>query len=178
MKQLSVLLASGALIVSAPAVSTPVGNWSKLAESATGSIFSLDVDSIESSDINIIDEKRGKNITVSIRITYPTQKTDAQDNNTQENNAQESNAQESNAQTTKDHTLHHSYQQLLLSCKNTSYYRRAYVNYDTDNKVIKSWQSKKSILTTKDFTIASPKTMGRMIIDQACRDHESTKPKA
>ncbi len=173
MKQLSVLLASGALIVSAPAVSTPVGNWSKLAESATGSIFSLDVDSIESSDINIIDEKRGKNITVSIRITYPTQKTDAQESNMQDNNAQES-----NTQTTKDHTLHHSYQQLLLSCKNTSYYRRAYVNYDTDNKVIKSWQSKKSILTTKDFTIASPKTMGRMIIDQACKDHESTKPKA
>lgn len=173
MKQLSVLLASGALIVSAPAVSTPVGNWSKLAESATGSIFSLDVDSIESSDINIIDEKRGKNITVSIRITYPTQKTDAQESNMQDNNAQES-----NTQTTKDHTLHHSYQQLLLSCKNTSYYRRAYVNYDTDNKVIKSWQSKKSILTTKDFTIASPKTMGHMIIDQACRDHESTKPKA
>lgn len=173
MKQLSVLLASGALIVSAPAVSTPVGNWSKLAKSATGSIFSLDVDSIESSDINIIDEKRGKNITVSIRITYPTQKTDAQESNMQDNNAQES-----NTQTTKDHTLHHSYQQLLLSCKNTSYYRRAYVNYDTDNKVIKSWQSKKSILTTKDFTIASPKTMGRMIIDQACKDHESTKPKA
>lgn len=160
MKQLSVLLASGALIVSAPAVSTPAGNWSKLAKSATGSTFSLDVDSIESSDINIIDEKRGKNITVSIRITYPTQKTDAQESNMQDNNAQES-----NTQTTKDHTLHHSYQQLLLSCKNTSYYRRAYVNYDTDNKVIKSWQSKKSILTTKDFTIASPKTMGRMIID-------------
>ena len=69
MKRLSVLLAGGALAVSAQAV-----NWSKISESHTGSIFSLDLDSIESSDINIIDEKSVENITVSIRRTYPVPK--------------------------------------------------------------------------------------------------------
>lgn len=69
MKRLSVLLVGGVLAVSTHAV-----NWSKISESPTGSIFSLDLDSIESSDINIIDEKSVENITVSIRRTYPVQK--------------------------------------------------------------------------------------------------------
>lgn len=155
MKRLSVLLASGALAVSAQAV-----NWSKLADSPTGSIFSLDLDSIESSNINIIDEKSVENITVSIRRTYPAQKKPAQ---------------KKEVQATKEDNIHHSDKQLLISCKNASYYRRAYVNYGADNKVIKSWQSKNSILTTKDFTITSPRTIGRTIVDHACKNHESTK---
>lgn len=158
MKRLSVLLASGALAVSAQAV-----NWSKLADSPTGSVFSLDLDSIESSDINIIDEKSVENITVSIRRTYPTQKKPAQKNEVQAN---------------KENNIHHSDQQLLISCKDSSYYRRAYVNYGADNKVIKSWQSKKPILTTKDFTITIPKTIGRTIVDQACKNHEQAKQQA
>ena len=114
MKRLSVLLASGALAVSAQAV-----NWSKLADSPTGSVFSLDLDSIESSDINIIDEKSVENITVSIRRTYPTQKKPAQKNEVQAN---------------KENNIHHSDQQLLISCKDASYYRRAYVNYGADRQ--------------------------------------------
>ncbi|WP_201594481.1 hypothetical protein [Psychrobacter vallis] len=158
MKRLSVLLASGALAVSAQAV-----NWSKLADSPTGSVFSLDLDSIESSDINIIDEKSVENITVSIRRTYPAQKKPAQKNEVQAN---------------KENNIHHSDQQLLISCKDFSYYRRAYVNYGADNKVIKSWQSEKPILTTKDFTITTPNTIGRTIVEQACKNHEQAKQKA
>lgn len=157
MKRLSVLLASSALAVSAQAV-----NWTKLAESPTGSIFSLDLGSIESSDINIIDEKRAENITVSIRRTYPAQKTSAQKNE---------------AKAPKENNIHHSDQQLLISCKDASYYRRAYVNYGTDSKVIKSWQSEKPILTTKDFTITTPNTIGRTVVDQACKNYEQAKQK-
>jgi len=120
MKRLSVLLASGALAVSAHAV-----NWSKVSESQTGSTFSLDVESIETSDINIIDEKDIENITVSIRRTYPKKKTEAKEKEGKQN------------------AIHHSDQQLLISCKDASYYRRAYVNYGVDNKVLKSWQSDK-----------------------------------
>jgi len=149
MKRLSVLLASGALAVSAHAV-----NWSKVSESQTGSTFSLDVESIETSDINIIDEKDIENITVSIRRTYPKKKTEAKEKEGKQN------------------VIHHSDQQLLISCKDASYYRRAYVNYGVDNKVLKSWQSDKPILTTKDFTITTPKTVGYTLLEKACKIYE------
>ena len=153
MKRLSVLLVGGALAVSAHAV-----NWSKISESDTGSIFSLDMDSIESSDINIIDEKSVENITVSIRRLYPVQKNETKaDKESKENN------------------IHHSDQQLLISCKDASYYKRAYVNYDANNKVLKSWQSEKPILTTKDFKITTPKTIGRTIVEQACKSYKQVK---
>lgn len=153
MKRLSVLLVGGALAVSAHAV-----NWSKISESETGSIFSLDVDSIESSDINIIDEKSVENITVSIRRMYPVQKNETKaDKESKENN------------------IHHSDQQLLISCKDASYYKRAYVNYDANDKVLKSWQSEKPILTTKDFKITTPKTIGRTIVEKACKSYEQVK---
>jgi len=147
MKRLSVLLAGGALAISAHAV-----NWSKVSESPTGSIFSLDLDSIESSDINIIDDKNVKNITVSIRKTYPTPKNDLKE--------------------AKENSIHHSDQQLLISCKDASYYKRAYVNYNADDKVTKSWHSEKPILTTKDFTLTNPKTIGRALVDEACNRYE------
>ena len=153
MKRLSVLLAGGALAVSAQAV-----NWSKISESHTGSIFSLDLDSIESSDINIIDEKSVENITVSIRRTYPVPKNET----TADKKGKES-------------EIHHSDQQLLISCKDSSYYRRAYVNYGADNKVLQSWQSDKPILTTKDFKVTKPKTISRMIIEQACQSYQQNK---
>ncbi len=153
MKRLSVLLAGGALAVSAQAV-----NWSKISESHTGSIFSLDLDSIESSDINIIDEKSVENITVSIRRTYPVPKNET----TADKKGKES-------------EIHHSDQQLLISCKDSSYYRRAYVNYGADNKVLQSWQSDKPILTTKDFKVTKPKTISRMIIEQACQSYQQGK---
>lgn len=153
MKRLSVLLAGGALAVSAQAV-----NWSKISESHTGSIFSLDLDSIESSDINIIDEKSVENITVSIRRTYPVPKNET----TADKKVKES-------------EIHHSDQQLLISCKDSSYYRRAYVNYGADNKVLQSWQSDKPILTTKDFKVTKPKTISRMIIEQACQSYQQGK---
>ncbi|MGP4119396.1 hypothetical protein ACT3N8_06235 [Psychrobacter aquimaris] len=153
MKRLSVLLAGGALAVSAQAV-----NWSKISESHTGSIFSLDLDSIESSDINIIDEKSVDNITVSIRRTYPAQK-------------DETKADKEG----KENEIHHSDQQLLISCKDASYYRRAYVNYGADNKVLKSWQSEKPILTTKDFKVTKPKTISRMLVEQACKIYQQDK---
>ena len=140
MKRLSVLLAGGALVVSAHAV-----NWSKVSESPTGTIFSLDLDSIEKSDISIIDEKRVENITVSIRRTYPVQKTPVQKSEDKE------------TKVNKDTDIHHSDQQLLISCKDASYYQRAYVNYGAADKVLKSWQSDKPILTTKDFKITAPK---------------------
>ena len=149
MKRLSMLLASSALVISAQAAS-----WSKVSESPTGSIFTIDLESIESSDISVIDEKRAENITVSIRRTYPAQKNEAK--------------------TSKENEIHHSDQQLLISCKDASYYRRAYVNYGANDKVLKSWQSEKPILTSKDFKVTTPKSVGRTIIEQACKSHEPT----
>lgn len=160
MKRLSVLLAGGALVVSAHAV-----NWSKVSESPTGTVFSLDLDSIEKSDIGIIDEKRIENITVSIRRTYPPQKS----------TAQKSTGQKNENKVNKEINIHHSDQQLLISCKDASYYKRAYVNYGAENKVIESWQSEKPILTTKDFKITTPKTIGRTMVEQACKNYEQVK---
>ena len=156
MKRLSVLLVGGALAVSAHAV-----NWSKISESDTGSIFSLDMDSIESSDINIIDEKSVENITVSIRRLYPVQKNETK--------------ADKESKESKESNIHHSDQQLLISCKDASYYRRAYVNYGAKDKVLKSWQSEKPILTTKDFKITTPKTIGRTIVEQACKSYKQVK---
>ena len=149
MKRLSMLLAGSVLVTSAHAV-----NWVEVTESDSGSTFSLDVDSIEHSDINIIDEKDVENITVSLLRTYPTQKDKG---------------------TVKEKPIHHSDQQLLISCKDFSYYKRAYVDYSADNKVIKSWQSEKPILTTKDFKITTPKTVGRTLIEYACKSYEQNK---
>ena len=150
MKRLAVILASSTLAIGAHAV-----NWSKVTESQTGSIFSLDLDSIERSDINILDEKRVENITVSIRRTYPALKSTTSDS--------------------KESGIHHSDQQWLISCKDASYYRRAYVYYTTDDKVIKSWQSEKPLLTTKDFKITAPKTVSRILVEQACKNYEQAK---
>lgn len=150
MKRLAVILASSTLAIGAHAV-----NWSKVTESQTGSIFSLDLDSIERSDINILDEKRVENITVSIRRTYPALKSTTSDS--------------------KESGIHHSDQQWLISCKDASYYRRAYVYYTADDKVIKSWQSEKPLLTTKDFKITAPKTVSRMLVEQACKNYEQAK---
>ena len=150
MKRLAVILASSTLAIGAHAV-----NWSKVTESQTGSIFSLDLDAIERSDINILDEKRVENITVSIRRTYPAPKSTTSDS--------------------KESGIHHSDQQWLISCKDASYYRRAYVYYTADNKVIKSWQSEKPLLTTKDFKITAPKTVSRMLVEQACKNYEQAK---
>lgn len=169
MKRLSLLLAGGALAVSAQAV-----NWSKVSESPTGTIFSLDSSSIETSDISIIDKKPVENITVAIRKTYPVQKSDAKD--TKANNDTKINEIKVNeAKTNKDPIIHYSDQQLLISCKDASYYRRAYVDYAADDKVIKSWQSDKPILTTKDFIVTTPKTIGRTIVEQACKNYEQAK---
>ncbi|AGP48782.1 hypothetical protein SC65A3_01363 [Psychrobacter sp. SC65A.3] len=150
MKRLAVILASSTLAIGAHAV-----NWSKVTESQTGSIFSLDLDSIERSDINILDEKRVENITVSIRRTYPALKSTTSDS--------------------KESGIHHSDQQWLISCKDASYYRRAYVYYTADDKVIKSWQSEKPLLTTKDFKITAPKTVSRILVEQACKNYEQAK---
>lgn len=150
MKRLAVILASSTLAIGAHAV-----NWSKVTESQTGSIFSLDLDAIERSDINILDEKRVENITVSIRRTYPALKSTTSDS--------------------KESGIHHSDQQWLISCKDASYYRRAYVYYTADDKVIKSWQSEKPLLTTKDFKITAPKTVSRMLVEQACKNYEQAK---
>ena len=150
MKRLAVILASGTLAIGAHAV-----NWSKVTESQTGSIFSLDLDSIERSDINILDEKRVENIIVSIRRTYPALKSTTSDS--------------------KESGIHHSDQQWLISCKDASYYRRAYVYYTADDKVIKSWQSEKPLLTTKDFKITAPKTVSRILVEQACKNYEQAK---
>ncbi|WP_201508861.1 hypothetical protein [Psychrobacter alimentarius] len=166
MKRLSVLLAGSALAVSANAV-----NWSKVSESPTGTIFSVDLNSIESSDISVIDKKPMDNITVSIRRTYPTQKNSVQKNDGKDGAAtKETKATKDKA--SQDITLHHSDQQLLISCKDASYYKRAYVDYGADDKVIKSWQSEKPILTTKDFVVTTPKTIGRLIVDQACKSYQ------
>ena len=150
MKRLAVILASSTLAIGAHAV-----NWSKVTESQTGSIFSLDLDAIERSDINILDEKRVENITVSIRRTYPAPKSTTSDS--------------------KESGIHHIDQQWLISCKDASYYRRAYVYYTADDKVIKSWQSEKPLLTTKDFKITAPKTVSRMLVEQACKNYEQAK---
>ena len=150
MKRLAVILASSTLAIGAHAV-----NWSKVTESQTGSIFSLDLDSIERSDINILDEKRVENITVSIRRTYPALRSTTSDS--------------------KESGIHHSDQQWLISCKDASYYRRAYVYYTADDKVIKSWQSEKPLLTTKDFKITAPKTVSRILVEQACKNYEQAK---
>jgi len=150
MKRLAVILAGSTLAIGAHAV-----NWSKVTESQTGSIFSLDLDSIERSDINILDEKRVENITVSIRRTYPALKSATSDS--------------------KESGIHHSDQQWLISCKDASYYRRAYVYYTADDKVIKSWQSEKPLLTTKDFKITAPKTVSRILVEQACKNYEQAK---
>ena len=150
MKRLAVILAGSTLAIGAHAV-----NWSKVTESQTGSIFSLDLDSIERSDINILDEKRVENITVSIRRTYPAPKSTTSDS--------------------KESGIHHSDQQWLISCKDASYYRRAYVYYTADDKVIKSWQSEKPLLTTKDFKITAPKTVSRILVEQACKNYEQAK---
>lgn len=152
MRRLSVVLAGSALAISAHAVS-----WVEISETDSGSIFTLDSDSIESSDINIIDENNVENISVSIRRTYPPQlqQTDKKDKKDK-----------------KESYIHHSDQQLLISCKDASYYKRAYVNYGTDNKVIKSWQSDKPILTTKDFKVTMPKTIGRKIVEQICERYQ------
>ena len=152
MKRLAVIVVSGTLAIGAQAA-----NWSTVAESQTGSIFSLDLESIERSDINILDEKRVDNITVSIRRTYPVAKTATSDS--------------------KESGIHHSDQQWLISCKDASYYRRAYVYYTADDKVIKSWQSDKPILTSKDFKITSPKTVSRVLIEQTCKNYEQAKAK-
>ena len=151
MKRLSILLAGSALAISAQAV-----NWVEVSESSSGSIFSIDLDSIESSDISIIDEKDVENITVSILRTYPKDKDDSKE-------------EKSN--------IDHSEQQLLISCKDASYYRRAFVNYDAEGKVTKSWQSEKPILTTKDFKVTTPKTVGRTVIEQSCKDYEQDEEK-
>jgi hypothetical protein len=113
------------------------------------------LDSIESSDISIIDEKDVENITVSILRTYP------KDTDTKSDDQKE---EKSN--------IDHSEQQLLISCKDASYYRRAFVNYDAEGKATKSWQSEKPILTTKDFKVTTPKTVGRTVIEQSCKDYE------
>lgn len=150
MKRLSILLAGSALAISAQAV-----NWAEVSESSSGSIFSIDLDSIESSDIRIIDEKDVENITVSVLRTYP------KDTKTDDSQEEKS-------------SIDHSEQQLLISCKDASYYRRAFVNYDAEGKVTKSWQSEKPILTTKDFKTTTPKTVGRTVIEQSCTAYEQS----
>ena len=155
MKRLAVILAGSTLAMSAHAV-----NWLEVSESQTGSIFSLDIDSIERSDIHIIDEKAVENITVSIRRTYPAPKIVTKD---------------SKEKQTKESDIHHSDQQWLISCKDASYYRRAYVNYAADDKVLNSWQSEKPILTTKDFKVTKPKTISRILVEQACENYQQAK---
>jgi len=152
MRRLSVVLAGSALAISAHAVS-----WVEISETDSGSIFTLDSDSIESSDINIIDEHNVENISVSIRRTYPPQLQQTDKKGKKDK---------------KESYTHHSDQQLLISCKDASYYKRAYVNYGTDNKVIKSWQSDKPILTTKDFKVTMPKTIGRKVVEQTCERYQ------
>lgn len=174
MKRLSVLLAGGALAVSAQAV-----NWSKVSESPTGTIFSLDLNSIETSDISIIDKKPVENITVAIRKNYSGQKTSVQKIDIKEAKANKDSSTSTprlnETEISKDASIHHSDQQLLISCKDASYYKRAYVDYGADEKVIKSWQSDKPILTTKDFTVTTPKTIGRIIVEQACKNYAQAK---
>ena len=158
MKRLAVILAGSTLAMSGYAA-----NWLEVSKSQTGSIFSLDSDSIERSDIHIIDEKEVENITVSIRRTYPAPKSVKEDGEAKE------------TKDTKQTNTHHSDQQWLISCKDASYYQRAYVNYAADDKVLKSWQSDKPILTTKDFKLTKPKTISRLLIEQACKNYQQAK---
>ena len=166
MKRLAVILAGSTLALSAHAV-----NWSKVSESQTGSIFSLDLDSIERSDIHIIDEKEVENITVSIRRTYPAPKSVKENGEAKGSK----DTTEEKQKDTKQTSTHHSDQQWLISCKDASYYQRAYVNYTADDKVLKSWQSDKPILTTKDFRLTKPKTISRLLIEQACKNYQQAK---
>lgn len=164
MKRLAVILAGSTLAMSGYAA-----NWLEVSKSQTGSIFSLDLDSIERSDIHIIDEKAVENITVSIRRTYPAPKTVVI------KDSKEKDSKEGKDKQPKETDIHHSDQQLLISCKDSSYYRRAYVNYAADDKVLKSWQSEKPILTTKDFKVTKPKTISRMLVEQACKSYQQDK---
>ena len=132
MKRLAVILAGSTLAMSGYAA-----NWLEVSKSQTGSVFSLDVDSIERSDIHIIDEKEVENITVSIRRTYPAPKDSAKDAKENEAKAKESK--------------------------------------DKGAKVLKSWQSDKPILTTKDFKLTKPKTISRLLVEQACKSYQQAK---
>lgn len=168
MKRLTVILAGSTLAISAQAA-----NWLEVSKSQTGSVFSLDMNSIERSDIHIIDEKTVENITVSIRRMYPEPKAVTKDS--KEKVATEKDNKDKAAKAAKEAVIHHSDQQWLISCKDASFYRRAYVNYAADDKVLKSWQSDKPILTTKDFTVTKPKTISRLLIEQACKNYEQAK---
>ena len=168
MKRLAVILAGSTLAMSGYAA-----NWLEVSKSQTGSIFSLDLDSIERSDIHIIDEKEVENITVSIRRTYPTPKSVKEDGEAKD--SKDTTEAKEKPKDTKQTSTHHSDQQWLISCKDASYYQRAYVNYAADDKVLKSWQSDKPILTTKDFRLTKPKTISRLLIEQACKNYQQAK---
>lgn len=148
-RRLTIVLASGMLTISAHAA-----NWLEISKIESGTLFSIDADSVEQADINIIDEQPINNITVSIRKTYP--RADSQEI----------------AKENIRNLIHHSDQQLLVSCSDASYYNRAYVNYNNANKVIASWQTENPILTSKDFKLTSPNTIGRKIVDQTCEIYE------
>ena len=168
MKRLAVILAGSTLAMSGYAA-----NWLEVSKSQTGSIFSLDLDSIERSDIHIIDEKEVENITVSIRRTYPAPKSVKENEDAKE--TKDTKEAKEKPKDTKQTNTHHSDQQWLISCKDASYYQRAYVNYAADDKVLKSWQSDKPILTTKDFRLTKPKTISRLLIEQACKNYQQAK---
>ena len=168
MKRLAVILAGSTLAMSGYAA-----NWLEVSKSQTGSIFSLDLDSIERSDIHIIDEKAVENITVSIRRTYPAPKIVKENGEAKE--TKDTKETKEKPKDTKQTSIHHSDQQWLISCKDASYYQRAYVNYAADGKVLKSWQSDKPILTTKDFRLTKPKTISRLLIEQACKNYQQAK---
>src|SRR5699024_9432746 len=123
MKRLAVILAGSTLAMSGYAA-----NWLEVSKSQTGSIFSLDVDSIERSDIHIIVEKEVENTTVAIRTNYTAPKDSAKDDKENEAKAKESKDKGAN-KTVKEPSIHHSDQQWLIACKDASYYQRAYVNY-------------------------------------------------
>ena len=169
MKRLAVILAGSTLAMSGYAA-----NWLEVSKSQTGSVFSVDLDSIERSDIHIIDEKEVENITVSIRRTYPAPKITAKDSKEKDAKGKDDKDKVAN-KAVKETSIHHSDQQWLIACKDSSYYRRAYVNYAADDKVLKSWQSDKPILTTKDFKITKPKTISRLLIEQACKSYQQDK---
>src|SRR5690606_3451117 len=160
MKRLAVILAGSTLAMSGYAA-----NWLEVSKSQTGSVFSLDVDSIERSDIHIIDEKEVENITVSIRRTYPAPKDSAKDAKENEAKAKESKDKGAN-RTVEESSIHHSDQQWLISCKDASYDQRAYVNYAADDIVLESCHSDKPILTTRDVTLTKPKTGSRLLVHQ------------